>query len=275
MMKRSGPLMYLLAASLLAAAHHAGAAELVRVGAAHFPPYVVRPEKSDRQGLLPELLASLNRSQSLYNFVMVPTSVTRRFRDFAQGRVDLAIFENPQWGWAEVAHTAVDMGLEDDEVFVARQLPGRGQDYFNDLSGKHLALFNGYHYAFARFNASPDYLTSHFNATLTYSHESNLLMLSRGRVDIAPMTRSFLRDAALRGVVKADELLVSERVDQVYRHYALVQPDSPVSAAELARLLRQLHDSGQMKHIFGPYDIRVATTAPAQEKPQGKALLKR
>lgn len=242
----------------------AAAAQLVRVGAAHFPPYVVRPEKSDQQGLLPELLASLNRSQTTYNFVMVPTSVTRRFRDFAQGRVDLAVFENPQWGWREIPHTAVDMGLEDDEIFVARNLPGRRQDYFNELFSKHLALFNGYHYAFAQFNASPDYLAAHFKTTLTYSHESNLLMLSRGRVDIAPMTRSFLRDAIMRGIVKADELLISERVDQVYRHYTLVHPDSPISGAELTRLLRQLHDSGQMKRIFSPYDIRVANTAQSQ-----------
>lgn len=257
--------MYLVAGVLLVTAGHAGAAQLVKVGAAHFPPYVVRPEKNDQQGLLPELLASLNRSQTAYNFVMVPTSVTRRFRDFAQGRVDMAIFENPQWGWREIPHTAVDMGLEDDEVFVARNVPGRRQDYFNDLSSKHLALFNGYHYAFAQFNASPDYLATHFKATLTYSHESNLLMLSRERVDIALMTRSFLRDAMLRGIVKTDELLVSERVDQVYRHYAIVQPDGPISAAELTRLLQQLHDSGQMKRIFSRYDIRVASTAQAPE----------
>lgn len=259
-MKLSRPLSFLAIGVLLASAGHTAAAELVRVGAAHFPPYVVRPEKSDQQGLLPALLASLNRSQSSYNFVMVPTSVTRRFRDFDEGRVDMALFENPQWGWRDIPHTAVDMGLEDEEVFVARNVPGRRQDYFNDLSSKHLALFNGYHYAFAQFNASPDYLGSHFKTTLTYSHESNLLMLSRGRVDIAPMTRSFLRDAILRGVVKGDGLLISERVDQVYHHYALVRPEGPISAGEVTRLLRQLHDSGQMKQIFGPYDIRVAST---------------
>ena len=271
MMTLSRPLMFLIATVLLVVAGNTAAAQLVRVGAAHFPPYVVRPEKNDQQGLLPELLASLNSSQSTYNFVMVPTSVPRRFRDFAQGRVDLAIFENPQWGWREIPHTAVDMGLEDDEVFVARNVPGRGQEYFNELVSKHLALFNGYHYAFAQFNASPDYLAAHFKATLTYSHESNLLMLSRGRVDIAPMTRSFLRDATLRGIVKGEELLVSERVDQVYRHYVLMQPGSPISAAELTLLLRQLHDNGQMKQIFSPYDIRVARA----DRPQGKAVTKR
>lgn len=252
--------MYLLAASLLAAAHHAGAAELVRVGAAHFPPYVVRPEKSDRQGLLPELLASLNRSQSLYNFVMVPTSVTRRFRDFAQGRVDLAIFENPQWGWAEVAHTAVDMGLEDDEVFVARQLPGRGQDYFNDLSGKHLALFNGYHYAFAGFNADPRYLRKAYNATLTYSHDSNLLMVQAGRADIALVTRSYLSEFLARNPSSRAQLVASQRIDQVYHHYALLRPAAPIGERSFAELLRGLRDSGELARIFQPY--RIAVSAP-------------
>jgi hypothetical protein len=41
-------------------------------------------------------------------------------------------------------------------------------------------VFSGYHYAFANFNADPKYLATHFNATLTYSHDSNLLMVARG-----------------------------------------------------------------------------------------------
>ncbi|MFP3589020.1 hypothetical protein SCB29_36305, partial [Paraburkholderia sp. SIMBA_055] len=95
------------------------------------------------------------------------------------------IFENPQWGWEQIAHQAVDMGLEDAEVFVARQANGNDPHYFDDLRGKRLALFNGYHYAFAGFNADPNYLRKTYNATLTYSHDSNLLMVQAGRADIA------------------------------------------------------------------------------------------
>ena len=65
-------------------------AQLVRVGAAHFPPYTVRPENGADTGLLPQMLDALNRLQDDYQFVLVPTSIPRRFGDFKQGRVDLA-----------------------------------------------------------------------------------------------------------------------------------------------------------------------------------------
>lgn len=74
------------------------AAQDVRVAAVYFPPYVFKAEQSQATGLLDELLAALNQIQTDYRFVMVPTSVKRRFRDFEQQRIDLAIFENPGWG---------------------------------------------------------------------------------------------------------------------------------------------------------------------------------
>ncbi|MCY5846758.1 hypothetical protein OV669_25845, partial [Salmonella enterica subsp. enterica serovar 1,4,[5],12:i:-] len=93
------------------------------------------------------------------------------------------IFENPQWGWQDIPHASVDMGLEDAEIFVAQRQTDRGQGYFTDLTGKRLAVFSGYHYAFANFNPDPKAMAAQFNATLTYSHDSNLLMVTRGRAD--------------------------------------------------------------------------------------------
>lgn len=236
-------------------------AQLVRVGAAHFPPYTVRPENGADTGLLPQMLDALNRLQDDYQFVLVPTSIPRRFGDFKQGRVDLAIFENPDWGWQDIPHTSVDMGLEDAEVFVARREPERQQDYFTDLQGKRLALFSGYHYAFADFNADPKYLAEHYTATLTYSHDSNLLMVLRGRADIALLTRSYLSDYLLRNGKTADSFLVSERIDQLYHHYALIRPRAPISAATFKQLLAQLHRNGEMVKIFAPYRIAITTMA--------------
>lgn len=190
--------LMLLAVFWLAAPVWAGEAVEVKIGAAHFPPYTVRPEQGADTGLLPQLVDALNRAQQHYHFVLVPTSIQRRFGDFQQGRTDMAIFENPQWGWEQIAHQAVDMGLEDAEVFVARKANGNDPHYFDDLRGKRLALFNGYHYAFASFNADPDYLRKTYNATLTYSHDSNLLMVQAGRADIALVTRSYLSDFLAR-----------------------------------------------------------------------------
>lgn len=250
----------------------ASAAQVVRIGAAHFPPYTIRPEKGADTGLLPELVAALNTVQSGYQFVLVPTSIPRRFRDFEQGRIDIAIFENPDWDWQNIPHESVDMKLEDAEVFVARKMDGRDQSYFDDLQGKRLALFSGYHYAFAQFNADPKYLGEHFDTSLTYSHDSNLLMVMRDRADIALVTRSYLSDFMARNRADASQLLVSERVDQTYRHFALLRPKAPLSAMQFDEFLQRLRDNGQMLKIFQPYRIAVlpleANRAVATERNQ-------
>jgi ABC-type amino acid transport substrate-binding protein len=239
------------------------AAEQIKVAAAHFPPYVVGPEGGETTGLLLDVVAALNRVQSQYQFVVLPTSLPRRFRDLQQGRVDLALFENPGWGWQGLPHVSVDLGLEDAEVFVAKRVDGREQSYFRHLDGKRLALFNGYHYAFAQFNADPQYLAEHYSATLTYSHNSNLMMVVRDRADIALVTRSYLADFMTRHPDIASQLLVSDRIDQIYHHMAILRPEAPISGEALQGLLQQVRDSGEMARIFQPYRVlMVPTTSP-------------
>lgn len=228
----------------------------VRIGAAHFPPYTERPERGADSGLLPQLTQALNTLQKDYFFVLVPTSIPRRFADLEQGRTDMAIFENPQWGWQQVAHQAVDMGLEDAEIFVARRQPGSDQNYFAELHGKRLAVYHGYHYAFADFNADPQQLSANYHATLTYSHDSNLLMVQRGRADIALVTRSYFNDFLARNPASREQLMGSERVDQLYHHYALLRPNAPISPQAFAALLQQLRSNGELTRIFQPYQIQ-------------------
>jgi ABC-type amino acid transport substrate-binding protein len=149
------------------------------------------------------------------------------------------------------------MGLEDAEVFVAQRKDDHQQNYFADLKGKRLALYSGYHYAFASFNADPKFLAENYKATLTYSHDSNLLMVLRGRADVALVTRSYLSDYMLRNEKVADQLLVSQRIDQVYHHYALIRPQAPITGEAFGKLLQGLRDNGQMLKIFDPYKIAV------------------
>jgi len=237
------------------------AQQVVHVGGAVFPPYVVKAEQSQPAGLLPQLLDALNQLQSDFRFIVRPTSIPRRFRDFEQARIDLSMFENPAWGWQGIAHSVVDMGLEDAEVYVALAEPGRGQDYFNRLRGKRLALFNGYHYGFADFNAEPQFLAKNFNATLNYSHDSNLLMVLHRRADIALVTRSYVRDFLQRHGQYAGQLLISQRLDQRYQHQVLLRPGAPISPQQLARLIEQLRGNGQLAAIFAPYQIAVSSGA--------------
>ncbi|WP_263144355.1 transporter substrate-binding domain-containing protein [Pseudomonas sp. RIT-PI-AD] len=233
----------------------------IRVGAYDFPPYAVKPEHQAR-GVLPDLLALLNAGQSRYRFVLVPTSNVRRYRDFAQGRFDLMFFEAAAWGWGGIEADALDLGIEDAEVFVARATPGRDQAYFDRLSDKRLALRNGYHYGFAGLDADPARLAERFQATLTYSHESNLLMVLHGRVDVAVVTRSYLQLYLEHNPELADAFLVSRRTDQTYRLQALLRPRSPLSKEGLAALWRQLLADNRLASLLESYHLPLSPLPP-------------
>lgn len=232
------------------------AVQEVRVGAYHFPPYVVAVGQASSSGLLPELLKELNRIQAKYRFVLVPTSSARRYRDFEEGRFDLIFFEAPNWGWQDTAFEMVDMYLEDTELFIARAEPGRDQGYFDNLRDKRLALLHGYHYAFADFNADPRFLAANYQAALTHLADNNLRLVLLGRADIALVTQSYLQDFLRRYPQHRDAFLVSERIDQVYRHRALLSPAASLPGSELQQLLLQTRTSGGQQQLFGPLGIR-------------------
>jgi ABC-type amino acid transport substrate-binding protein len=231
------------------------AAQLIKVGAYNFPPYVIQAESEQPQGLLPDMLAALNQQQSAYLFELVPTSVTRRYRDFQSGRFDIILFESPAWGWQGIPMSTLDLQVEDAEVYVAKAQPGRGQEFFAQIKGKRLALYSGYHYAFANFNADPDFLLREYGARLSYSHESNLLMVQRGRADITVVTRSYLHNFENTYPEQRGQFLLSTQVDQTYHHAALLRPQAPLSSAELGTLLQQLRNQGQLSKLYAQYQL--------------------
>lgn len=231
------------------------ATQEVRVGGYHFPPYVERPESSQPQGLVPDLLQALNATQQRYRFVLVPTSAPRRYRDLENGRFDLMFFESSTWGWQGRSYLALDLNVDDAEVFVAAAQPGRGQEYFQDLSDKRMALYHGYHYRFAGFNADPDHLVRNYNAMLTYSHDSNLLMLLAQRADVAVVTRSYLQMFLDRHPALVPELLVSAQADQLYHHQILLRRGGPLKPAQIGELLRQLKGSGEFSRLLDRYHL--------------------
>lgn len=229
------------------------AAQEVRVGAYHFPPYVIKPESERPGGLLPELLQALNQLQSDYRFTLVATSTMRRYRDLQAGRFDLMLFESPSWGWQNIPHAALDLHIEDAEVYVARSQPGRDEHYFDEFKGKRMALYSGYHYGFAGFSSDKQFLTDSFSAVLTYSHDSNLTMLLRGRADVAVVTRSYLNAYQQRYPEQSSALLVSQRVDQTYQHQALFRPESALQPQGFAELLKQLNRDKQLDELLARY----------------------
>ena len=59
-------------------------------------------------------------------------------------------------------------------------------------------------------------------------------------------------------------LLVSERVDQVYHHHALLRPQGPLDASQLASLLQDLQHSGRFGELVSRYHLRTAGEAVAE-----------
>lgn len=231
----------------------------IKVASVHFPPYVYEAEPG--RGLLPQLLEALNRQQQGYRFVERRTSLARRFADLRDGNVDLTIFENPDWGWQGIAAARLEMGLEDAEVYVAQARPERDQGYFQPLKGKSLALFKGYHYGFSGFANEPQLLREQYGAKLTYSHDSILGLVLRGRADIGLLTRSWLQERQLREPELQTQLLVGDQVDQTYRHYMLLRPQAAITPHQLQALLEQLRYTGELRRIFEPYGVRVKARA--------------
>ncbi|WP_010488789.1 transporter substrate-binding domain-containing protein [Pseudomonas sp. S9] len=247
----------LIAALLIIFSSTSLARQVVNVSGVYFPPYAFGASAVTSRGLLPELIAALNNQQAEFEFIIVPTSLQRRYADLNNGRVDISLFENPRWGWQDIPNQSVDMGLEDAEVFVARTAQGRQQAYFDKILGKRLALFSGYHYAFAGFNTDPGYLAKAHNAIVSRSLDGNIMMVVHRRADIALVTRSYLKAFFESYPKYAKGLLISERVDQVYAHHAILRNNAPISAQRFSQLLEDLRQSGQLDAIFAPYDIKV------------------
>lgn len=247
--------LFLLSLCLLAGSAWAALPRTILIGAYNFPPYMVHPEQDSGSGLTVELVALFNQVQKRFHFSIVPTSSARRYRDLQTGRYDLILFEDPDWGWEGARYTLIDMGIDDAEVYVARAEPGRDEAYFDTLLGKRLVLYSGYHYGFAGYDADPLMLQQRFQATLTYSHDSNLLMVLHGRADIAVVTRSYLeqrlgRDPELRG-----KLLVSRRFDQEYHLNAMLRPNAPIEPQDFEGLLQRLQADESYQRLLERYQL--------------------
>lgn len=243
----------LLFSLLLAASGGGGATELVRVGAYPFLPFV---DKSS--GLTFDLLAAMNDFQTDYRFELVETSANRRYDDMARNTFSVMLFENRRWGWdgAGVAVESSKVFLRGDgEVYVARSMPGRGQDYFSTLNDKQILGVLGYHYSFADFEADQTLLRKRFKIVFGADNAVSLRNLLAGRGDVAVITKSYLSLYLLKYPQDRDKLLVSERLDQAYAHTVLVKKGSKPSAQEIDALLTRMESAGVLKKLWAKYGI--------------------
>lgn len=247
-------LKFLLAGlfALLGAASTAGAAEIVRVGAYPFLPFVDKTS-----GLTFELVQAMNEFQKEYQFELVDTSPNRRYKDMADGTFRVMFFENLKWGWDAAAVDASKVYLRGDgEVYVARTAPERGESYFDVLADKRLLLVLGYHYGFANFESDQVALAKKFKVSFSFDNEVSLRNLLLGHGDVAVITKSYLTRYLLQNPQAVDKLLVSVRMDQTYAHTALVRKGSKPTMQEIDALLDRMEAAGILKKLWARYGIK-------------------
>jgi polar amino acid transport system substrate-binding protein len=237
----------------------AGAATQVRVGGYEFSPYVTIDSSMRAVGVTPDLLALLNKAQSEYEFVFVPTSPARRWADFDARKFDFLAFEDVRWLNKDDPNRAVASHVlqHSGDRYVALAAPGRDQSYFADLKSKRIAGVRGFHFGFAGGNADPEYQTQHFKMLYVSSGAAGLETVLLGRADVSVVSEAYVRNEMLAKPELKQKLLISDAYDV---RYELSMPGRPgvqqPTMAWLNALLMRLEKEGEIDRLLGRYGVK-------------------
>lgn len=220
----------------------------IKVGAYNYPPYA-EWRNGKPQGLITDIVRILNNSQDKYSFSIVETTTNRRYYDLENKYYDIIFFENILWSWDKTKVQASKIFLEDGEVFIAKKVPGRKQSYFNNLKNKRIRAYHGYHYAFLNYSTDPKDLKK-WNVEITQSHDGNIQAVIEDRADIAMITLDYLKVLLKKRPSLKDEIIVSTKFDQVYKHSAIIRTNSSIPLEEVNSLLVKMKNSSEFKSIF-------------------------
>ncbi|MBC7537743.1 MAG: transporter substrate-binding domain-containing protein [Bacteriovorax sp.] len=223
-------------------------ATVVKIGAYEFPPFVTWVSGKPN-GVLVKLSKHLNETQKKYSFELIETSSNRRYDDMKNKYYDIIFFENIQWGWLKYPVQASKVFLVGGEVFITKILDNKNQTYFNDLKNKTIRGILGYHYGFANFLTDPLTLKK-WNIELTNSHEGNIVAVLEGRSDLAIVTKEYLDIYLKKNSEAKKNLLVSNKMDQMYHHTVLIREGSPISVSEINGLLDNIKKDQSLKNIL-------------------------
>lgn len=229
------------------------ASEIVKVGVYDFPPYVFIAEKNT--GITAKMIAAMNAFQNKYQFVAVPTTARRRYKDFDDNKFDMMIFESIKWGWQNFPVVASKIFTTGSEVYVTQAKEGRGQEYFSNLTNKALIGVFGYHYQFASFHSGSEYLDNNFNFVYSNSQQQSLQLILNNRGDIAILSKEYLQYHFDRAPSEQEKLLISDRVDQTYQHTILMRQHTAPSIGYINQLLEKMAQQGALKSLWQEYGL--------------------
>ncbi len=224
--------------------------EVIRVGLAHFPPYI-DARGSQVSGLAIEMLKLMNAYQNKYTFVPVRSTAAARHREFSIGRHDMSLFDSLSWGWKDYDVEGTNVYLTGSEVYIALAKPGRDESFFSKFKSKKMIGMMGYHYGFAGFNSNLEFLRSTYNMELTESNLGSIKMVLAGnRGDIAVVTKAFLTQYLRLHPEVRNRLLISKKTDQEYHFVSVIRKGIKPSVDELNELFRRLEENGRLPALW-------------------------
>ncbi|EQC44025.1 ABC transporter, substrate-binding protein, family 3 [Bacteriovorax sp. Seq25_V] len=234
-------------------------AQTVKVGSYIFPPYFEKSENGKFYGVIPDFLAGLNKFQKAYRFEVFETSPKRRYQDFLEGKFDSIFFESPQWGWEEIVEqnklTFLGDVVLDGEVFISNISRKGSDDFFKDLKGKTIGLYLGYHYKFANFNSDEHYLKANFNAFVSSSHDRNIERIINNRLDMAIVTKSYIKKYLLDHPDTKSKIYISSVVDQDYRLKFGIRKSINFEESKMKKIIDEFLSSPTYHEIIKKYGL--------------------
>jgi ABC-type amino acid transport substrate-binding protein len=233
---------------------HTFATETVKIGVYDFPPYVFIGDKTS--GITIDIISAMNKLQNEYEFIAVPTTARRRYRDFENNMFDMMFFESENWGWKKYPVVSSKAFVTGAEVYVTQAKPGREQSFFSDFKNRTMIGVLGYHYKFADFNADQEYLNNNFNLIQTESQKQSLELILKNRGEIAVISKEYLNYYFVHSPADKAKLLISEKFDQVYQHTILIRKQSKVTVSYINNLLDEMKKKDVLIPLWKQYDLK-------------------
>jgi len=228
----------------------------IKVGGYAFAPFVMVDANNQSSGISLDIIKALNEVQSKYDFKFVLTSPKRRYQSFDSGHFDMMLFESKDWGWKSFPAVFSNVYLNGGEVYIAKKINNRSQDYFDSLKNKRMVVMRGYHYKFANFNADEATLRKKYKSVIVNSNKAIIDLILTNRGDVGVVTKSFLNQCFLKDQSMKEKLLISKKYDQKYNHTVLLREKSLIKLAEVNNLLDELKEKGHLAKIWKKYGIK-------------------
>jgi polar amino acid transport system substrate-binding protein len=229
------------------------AIDVVKVGTYDFPPYAFISDNTT--GITIQMIAAMNKFQNRYEFVAIPTTAKRRYRDFDHKKFDMMIFESTKWGWQNYPLAVSHAFVTGADVYVTQAKSGRGQDFFSDVKNKAIVGVLGYHYQFANFPDTQDYLKKNLDLLQTNNQKKVLELILNDRAQIGILPKEYLHYHFSNSPADEAKLLISDKFDQIYQHTILVRENHKISVSYINKMLSEMKQKGTLKPLWEKYGL--------------------